>query len=90
MQGGEFIVWGLKTLKGLKYSHICYYHDVITRVDVAVTSHTSSFTLETGHQVHHIFFKDGRFTLTERYAPIYPTPEKTSIELVNHNGQKNS
>ena len=34
---------------------------MITSVDVAVTSQTSSFTLETGHQVHHIFFKGGRF-----------------------------
>ena len=71
---GEVLVWGLKTLKGLKNSHICYYRDVITGVDVDVTSQTSSFTLETGHQVHPIFFKDGHFTPTGRYAPpTYPT-----------------
>ena len=62
----EFLVWGLKTLKSLRNTHVFYYGDVITPVDVAVTSQTSSFTLEPGHRVHHIYFKDGRFTPTGR------------------------
>ena len=69
---GEFVVSGLKTLKGLKDSHICYYRDVITSVDV-----TSRHKRRPSHWRQSpgasFFFKDGRFTPTGRYAPTCPS-----------------